>query len=977
MGARSSITPARYLALAFSLGLLPNAVLVRPKSAAAQAMASSLAGRVVDAHGSPVAGATINVRNTDTGSTRTLRGGPDGRFRVGGLTSGAYTVEARDGSLATRHPVRLTVILGSSTELVLRVDIPPVQQSTTVNARPASVEGNTVAPPTNTSEGAVGSFLPGLTVTYLPLRDRDLAQLTDQAAATTDDPDGTGIGIAGQRSNATAFEVDGTRFTDPLLGGRRGAEENGLLLPLSAVREFQVLHSGVDASVGGTGAGLISVVTKAGANRARGDAFYTGRPPLFTSPDAFGDSLDSVQNAFGFGYGRALRRNKSFGFLSVEQDFVQAPFYVLFAPQAPGTIVPTALAAQQGQIVERQSPTAVFVRLDDTFFPGNTLNAEFGYNREHRTNAQDTEAGLTRSLDTLGHAASVSGQSLTSRLGLSTVLNAHAFNSAVIAWSSDHRDRTPNSGAPEQFINGFGALGGDADGQHLYTSRQLQIYDDLTRTRGHNEFTLGGRFGSDPAYEQQEGNLNGHFDYDSLGDFLNNAPRRFQQTFTTGNTRYRGTVTELAVYGNMRAELRRNLFLTAGLRWAGQWNPQPPQPNPALPVTQRIPNDLSQWQPRVALAWDVSPKTVLRASAGLFAAPTPATFFHRIFSDNGIETVTADSYFDPSLLTLTGANTPLPHALPSAPTGLVTPHASVAGIAGNYRNPRSFETALSLDRRITSKFEVTTGFLHSSSWRLERRLDENLAPPTAVVAGTPLFGAARPMAGIGRLLVEQSSAHSSYEGGYLSLNAPLSRRTTLLANYTLSRTRDDDSSTGPFSLVTAVNPYKLQAERAFSALDQRHTLNVNAIVNLPAGFKLDPFFEAHSGLPYTPLVGFDTQNDANDWNDRAVINGTNGINGINGITAPRNLDRQPLFADLDLRVVKDFTLKGEGHHLDLFMDIFNLTGMENLRFNPEGFSLFGDSARPVYSAARPLFAPGVTRPGGPREIQFTARLVGF
>jgi hypothetical protein len=53
-------------------------------------------------------------------------------------------------------------------------------------------------------------------------------------------------------------------------------------------------------------------------------------------------------------------------------------------------------------------------------------------------------------------------------------------------------------------------------------------------------------------------------------------------------------------------------------------------------------------------------------------------------------------------------------------------------------------------------------------------------------------------------------------------------------------------------------------------------------------------------------------------------------------------------------VVKDFTLKGEGHHLDLFMDVFNLPGAGNRRF-----------------------APGVTRLGGPREIQFTVRLVGF
>jgi len=57
-----------------------------------------------------------------------------------------------------------------------------------------------------------------------------------------------------------------------------------------------------------------------------------------------------VQNAFGFGYGSPIRKDKLFYFASVEQNFVHAPYYVQFAPQAPGTPIPPNLAAQQGQI---------------------------------------------------------------------------------------------------------------------------------------------------------------------------------------------------------------------------------------------------------------------------------------------------------------------------------------------------------------------------------------------------------------------------------------------------------------------------------------------------------------------------------------------------------------------------------------------------------------------------------------------------
>ena len=265
------------MAFAFAFAML----LATP--ARSQSNTATLSGQVVDPQGAAIPGATITVRNTDVATSRTLTSSSNGSFRVAGLIPGAYTVEARSGSLQTRTPTRLTLILGSNTEITLQLRVAPVKQSTTVSARRGTVEGNTIAPPPNTAEASVGSFLPGLTVTYLPNRDRDFTQFTNQAAATVDDPDGTGVSISGQRSHALAFQVDGTSFIDPLLGGHRGSEDGTVLIPLSAVREFQVLHSGVDASVGDTGAGFISVLPRsidrstacAAAGRRKGNS---GKP---------------------------------------------------------------------------------------------------------------------------------------------------------------------------------------------------------------------------------------------------------------------------------------------------------------------------------------------------------------------------------------------------------------------------------------------------------------------------------------------------------------------------------------------------------------------------------------------------------------------------------------------------------------------------------------------------------------------------
>ncbi len=936
----------------------------------AQANTGSLYGTVVDAQGLAVPGATITIRSTDLLSARTAVADRGGQFGVTGLVPGAYTVEARNKSLVLRRPVRLTVGLGSRVQLAIKLEVATVRQSATVNARGATSEGNTVAPPINQTESSISNFFAGTVVTYLPNRDRDITQFNQLSANAHEDSEGSGVIVAGQRSSSLLTQLDGVDFSSPLFGGARGAEDRSFFLPQTVVREFQIVSSGVTADSGPTNAGLINVATKEGSNKLHGEAFYTIRPSALTAADAFGNSLDNFQSTYGGSFGGPIRKGRSFFYTGFEQDFLHAPYFTQFQPQAANTILPSTLSQLQGQIVEHNTPLSYSARVDQIINPANTLNLEFAFNRIRVSNLGD---GLTRSIATQANSASLSGQSIWSKIGLTTVLSPRSVNQAIVSWSSDHRNQTPNSTAPEFFINGFGILGGDSLGQHLFTGQHLQLADGVSITRGSSLLQFGASFDNDPVYEQREENLNGRFDYNSLADYLANTPRRFQQTFLTGNTRFSGTVRQLGLYANGRFDLARHLTLTAGLRWAAQWNPQPnPQPgvtnSTTLAQTQRIPNSLLQWQPRLGLAWNPVSKTVVRLSSGLYSAATPATIFHRVFTDNGLNTLTADSYFDPQLLTLTGAHTSAPHALSTPPSTLSTPNSLAVGIDPNFRNPTSFQAAATIDEIVSPRLTLRAGYLHAGTWDLQRRLDENLNPPNANVSGLPIFPATRPVAGLGRFLVNQSSAHSTYNALNISVISQISRRSQFTINYTLAKTNDSDSNIGPYGIDSALSPFQLSLERGTSALDVRHVFNLSAIFNLPYGFKLNPFLLVHSASPYTAITGFDQQNDANDFNDRAIVNGA--------LTA-RNSFRQPAFADADIRIVKDITLKGEGHHLDLFMDIFNITGSSNRGFGAEQVSLYGTSASPVFSAGQALFAPGVTRLGGPREVQFTARLVAF
>jgi hypothetical protein len=115
-----------------------------------------------------------------------------------------------------------------------------------------------------------------------------------------------------------------------------------------------------------------------------------------------------------------------------------------------------------------------------------------GPNRPGPRSLPNASDGLTRTLAVPAHASNFGGQSVTTRLGLNTVLSARAFNQIVVAYSNDHRMRKPLSTAPELFINGFGILGGDSAGPHRYTSQQWQVIDNVMLTRGRNELTFGG-----------------------------------------------------------------------------------------------------------------------------------------------------------------------------------------------------------------------------------------------------------------------------------------------------------------------------------------------------------------------------------------------------------------------------------------------------------------------------------------------------
>ena len=287
-------------------------------------MYGSIAGTVTDSSGARAPGASLTITSLDRGTVDTVTSNSSGYYLKDRLLPGRYELKAELKGFKTQ--VVAPVVVGVDAQT--KVD-PVLQPGEVTEAVTVTATGGQLL---KTDRADVATSFEARQVTDLPMLERNFTRfvlLTPGAQeqpwqhASAENPQGSvQTMVNGQHFSGTGYQLDGTDNRDPILGII-------VINPtLESVGEAKVTSQNYDAEFGQAIAGVVSVLTRSGANEFHGSAFeflqrdqFQARNPFtqFQTDPATGRYIpETKRDQFGGSLGGPIVRNRWFFFADYE-----------------------------------------------------------------------------------------------------------------------------------------------------------------------------------------------------------------------------------------------------------------------------------------------------------------------------------------------------------------------------------------------------------------------------------------------------------------------------------------------------------------------------------------------------------------------------------------------------------------------------------------------------------------------------------
>ncbi|HEX9582678.1 MAG TPA: carboxypeptidase regulatory-like domain-containing protein [Gemmatimonadales bacterium] len=868
----------------------------------AQGLATAaISGAVTGADGRSVASGEVLVVHRATGFTAH---GPvrHGRFLVQGLeVGGPYAVKARAAGFQEQVSDSLFLMLGQT----LRVDF-------RLTAAAVMLPGITVAaersPAFSRGRTGIASVISDSTLRRLPTANRDLYDFLRLSPHVSTQ---RGLSGGGVNFRFNRVLIDGAS-AQALFGALPvGTAAGGKLIPIEAVKEYQVLLSPHDVWQGDFAGVSVNAVTKIGTNEFQGSAYGFFRNEQLARDVAFLRSAPYQRAQYGFSLGGPIVRDRAHFFLATELQHYTRPASGPFVGQADsaGAPVPVDVAdinrfaallrsyglepGSAGAVSNGNPLANLFARLD-VRLPGrgsrlvlehiHSRVRDDRFERVSRPGVFPLPQGVfplssyawhngSRSYVTAARFYASFSNGAANELIARHFAGPLTFEPSVVQPLVLANAPLLSGAGPSSLLAGTNENVGGSVSQH-----GLEFRDNLTLLLGKtHRLTLGARV--ELYHVEQTGVFNalGKWEFASLDSLEQGVASSFTlaRDFGGGTGRFSGAL--YGVHATDQWEVGDRISLIAGLRAdLPVMHGRPPYAATVDSLFQRrtdvLPATDVLWSPRLGVNWDVTgdQRNQARAGVGLFVGPPPWNWWVNAFRNYGEGVRTLQCGTRPSDFGPAPAFTPL---YQDAPTACANDSSFQMGpvnlLDRRLAFPRALRVSLGYDRRLPWEVVASLEGVYTRMLRDVLFINQNLRGPVGTDRhGRVLYGTFDSLRGgaFANLVsnrfpqVIDLASHSrnhSYEL-VAQLEKRFSDRLQATLGYAYSQVRDVQTPLNPI----AINNWRGRAlsgrhdalELGISEFDQPHRVVIAGSYAMPwSRWRTDVsfYYVGGSGTPFT------------------------------------------------------------------------------------------------------------------------------
>jgi hypothetical protein len=658
--------------------LLSLTALACAVAAQAQTTTGGVRGAVKSRKGGVVAGASLVIRNLETGFTRTQMTDSKGGYSFSLLPVGRYELTVTAHGLKTAKDGNVRVILGQASLQNFTLDSAEAAAVVEVVSDSAVVDSTQI----NTATSITSEF-----VEAIPVKDRNFTDLVLMTPGAAENAEGYRQTVEGARGVQNNLQIDGASFNSKFNGEQRGGTRIPFSFSQDTIKELQVITNSFDAQYGDAAGAVINAVSKTGTNDLSGTAFMQWRPSAFVANirpvpyDQYGTTnrpkalerdfslvqagmtlggpiiKDKLHYYVGFEYYRFSQNNVPAASDNVSSSTDMAEYNTFFGLNGQPTATAmgrTIRTSNSGKTMYQESQTAwdntlrnltFFARLDWSINADHRAALRMNlqdYHGENDTYSRSRRSNIAESNNTANDYSSISWVA-----ELNSVFGPNLVNEARVQVATERRPTTPNSTSSAEI-----RVGGINYGQSYLDPRNtketdIQVQDNLTFFSG--DWTFKGGFDvqflnyRNLFYQNRAGSIQfagygvanrwyaGTLQSgDKITYYQNYSPlggiSDFDETFLAGYVQ--------AQYAGL---LNRRLTLSAGARYSReQWDSND-SANPRLQGLDQMPDSYAL-DPRFAFTWDLfgTSRTVIRGGHGRFSSSNPAQTASGALMNNGI-----------------------------------------------------------------------------------------------------------------------------------------------------------------------------------------------------------------------------------------------------------------------------------------------------------------------------------------------------